>query len=128
VLRTVGLAALAFVAISAITSACVTTSDVRVYTPSEAWAHVSELDGARVSIRGFARVSNEVIGIKDNSDVESECVGLLILEDEFDSARAHDRRWVMVTGVFDAEGCDPATHLCHDICGPAVVVEPTFED
>jgi hypothetical protein len=95
-------------------------------TPDEVYTSAASLDGQLVTVRGYIRISNDFIGITTAEDIESECVGMLIRDDRFDYATRHDQHWGTVTGRLDAQGCDPLTTICHDICGPVVVVEPTI--
>jgi hypothetical protein len=91
---------------------------------SEAESKAATLDGQQVTVRGVIRVSDSFIGITESLDAESKCIGLMIPDGQFDHARSYDGRWGYVSGTLDADACDP--EVCHDVCGPAAIVEPRF--
>lgn len=93
---------------------------------AEAVSNAEALDGRQVTVRGVIRVSDDLIGVKASLDVRSECIGLVIPDDQRSEATAFDGRWGYVSGELDAEACGPEAAVCRNTCGPAAIVEPRF--
>lgn len=93
---------------------------------SEAVYNAEALDGRQVTVRGVIRVSSDLVGVQGSLDAESECLCLLIPDDQFSEATAYDGRWGYVSGELDAQACDPEADVCHNICGPAAIGAPRF--
>jgi hypothetical protein len=103
--------------------ACASSTPMSV---SEVVSRAEALDGQQVTVRGIIRVSNDFIGLKASLDPESDCLGMMIRESQFAQATAYDGQWGYVSGTLDADACDPEVAFCHDVCGPAAIVEPRF--
>jgi hypothetical protein len=79
----------------------------------------SQLDGKRVSTRGFILLSDMSLDVVSTSsyDKRQVCIGLLLTRERLDQLRKYNETWGTVSGVFSTHYCT-GNDFCAYSCGP----------